>query len=129
MYRRKPETFEQMIEPIPSELQRTAVWLRELIRTEFADLDERIYGGKKVANALYSVGEPDRVALGIQPTTATIKLFIHDPELLGSPPFKLEGSGRHMRHIKFAQPPVERRDALVSLMLIPVSRRRSGDAT
>lgn len=123
MYDEKPETFEAMIEPFPESVRETAEWLRGLIVESFPHVEEDIYGGTKMANALYSVGGKDRVALGIQPGPTYVKLYVHDPEHLGDPPFKLEGSGKHMRHVKLAQIPEERRDELVALMRIPVERR------
>lgn len=123
MYDRPPETFAELVEPFPSSIRETAGWLRDLILESFPHVEERIYGGSKVANALYSVAAPDAVALGIQPGKRFVKLFIHDPEHLGTPGFKLEGRGKHMRHIKFVEPPEADREALVELMGIPVGRR------
>lgn len=123
MYTEKPTTFDALIAPFSATVQETARWLRELIVDTFPQLAEDVYGGTKVANALYSVGAKDRVALGIQPGPKAVKLFIHDPEHLGDPPFKLEGKGRHMRHIKFTSAPRDQRAALVALMRIPVERR------
>ena len=123
MYESPPNTFHEMIEPFPEPVRETALWLRGLIEASFAELDEIIYGGTKVANALYSVGAPEAVALGIQPGAKVVKLFIHDPEHLGTPSFKLEGRGKHMRHIKFKEPLDDGHRELVDLMAIPVSRR------
>lgn len=123
MYDRPPETFSELIEPFPPTIRDTTAWLRELILESFPQVDENIYGGVKVANALYSIGSTARVALGLQPGARCVKLFIHDPEHLGKPSFKLEGSGKHMRHVKFTEPPTGRRAELVALMRIPVDRR------
>lgn len=123
MYVAPPSTFEEMIAPFPGAVRDTAEWLRSLILESFPQVDETIYGGTKVANALYSVGTPDSVALGIQASGKAVKLFIHDPEQLGATSFKLEGRGKHMRHIKFSEPTEGRRDELVALMRIPVVRR------
>lgn len=65
----------------------------------------------------------DAVALGLMPGERCVKLFVHDPDLLEGSAFKLEGRGKHMRHIKFTAPPTERRAELVALMRIPVDRR------
>jgi hypothetical protein len=123
VYETPPETFAELIAPFPQPIRETAEWLRALMLEAFPQLDENIYGGAKVANALYSIGSTTSVALGIQPGPKAVKLFIHDPEHLGKTSFELEGRGRHMRHIKLAAPPVERRDELLSLMRIPVERR------
>jgi hypothetical protein len=123
MYDSPPQTFEALVAPFPAPIQEVATWLRELILTEFPQLEENIYGGTKVGNALYSVGSSDRVALGIQPGQRFVKLFVHDPEDLKATPFKLEGSGKHMRHVKFTSVPKNRRADVVALARIPVERR------
>lgn len=123
MYEAPPTTFEELLAPHPKEVREVALWLRELIVTEFPQLEERIYGGTKVANALYSVGAPDRVALGLQPGKGCVKLFLHDPEHLQTDVWRLEGSGKHMRHIKLREVAEGRRDELVRLAAIPVRRR------
>ena len=124
MYERPPTTFSELVEPFPESIQETAVWLRETILEAFPPVEESIHGGSKVAHALYSVGSADAVALGIQPGARFVKLFIHDPEYLGDVEgFKLEGRGKHMRHIKLTEPPGDKRAELIELMRIPVERR------
>ena len=123
MYDSPPETFQELIEPFDSEARQIAEWLRALILESFPNVEEGLYGGRKVAGALYHVGSPDKVALGIQPGERFAKLFIHDPDHLGKPSFNLEGRGKHMRHIKFTAPDEDRVEELVELMRIPVRRR------
>jgi hypothetical protein len=123
VYESPPGTFDEMVRPFPTGVQETAHWLRSLILQSFPQVTEGIHGGAKVANALYSVGRPDAVALGLQAGARFVKLFIHDPDHLGKPSFRLEGRGKHMRHIKFGEPPEKRRAELIELMRIPVERR------
>lgn len=123
MYASPPQSFEELIEPFPAAVQEIATWLRDLITAEFPQLRENVYGGRKVGNALYSVGSADRVALGIQPGERFVKLFVHDPEHLPATSFKLEGGGKHMRHVKLSSIPKERRRELLALARIPVERR------
>jgi hypothetical protein len=123
MYDAPPQTFEALIAPFPAPIQEIARWLRELILAEFPQVDENIYGGTKVGNALYSIGSTDRVALGIQPGERFVKLFVHDPEHLPPTPFKLEGSGKHMRHVKIRAVPEDDRSDLIALARVPVKRR------
>ena len=123
MYATPPTSFDELVAPHPEDVREVALWLRGLIREEFPHLEERIYGGSKVANALYSVGGPARVALGIQPGAGCVKLFLHDPEHLKTDVFRLEGSGKHMRHIKLRSIPEDRRQELVRLAAVPVGRR------
>lgn len=123
MYDERPTTFAALIEPYSPQVREIADWLRNLLLAEFPQLDENIYGGTKVANALYSIGGRERVALGIQPGERFVKLFIHDPELLPATSFRLEGSGKHMRHIKLHAIPGAQRDELIALAGVPVHRR------
>ena len=123
MYDRPPRSFAEFIDPFPAPIQETARWLRAVIRESFPHVAEEISGGSKVANALYSVGSRDAVALALQPGPRFVKLFIHDPEHLGTTTFELEGRGKHMRHIKFTEPPRARREELIALMSVPVERR------
>ena len=76
-----------------------------------------------VGNALHSAGSTERVALGIQPGQRFVKLFVRDPEHLPATPFKLEGSGKHMRHVKLSSIPEARRKELLAWARIPVERR------
>lgn len=123
MYATPPESFGELIAPFPTAIQEIATWLRDIITAEFPQLRENVYGGTKVGNALYSIGSADRVALGIQPGERFVKLFVHDPEHLPATPFRLEGSGKHMRHVKLRSIPEERRQELLALARIPVQRR------
>lgn len=125
MFVRPPKTWDDLMAPFPEDIRTTSVWLRDLIKTAFPSLDEGFHGGTKVAMALYGVDGQERIALGLQPGPRFVKLFIHDPEHLPASSFKLEGSGRHMRHIKFREPDA-RRDELLRLMRVPVERRSSG---
>lgn len=123
MYGEPPTTFDALVAPFDAPIRETALWLRTLLMTEFPQLEENVSGGAKIANALYSVGGAARVALALQPTARCVKLFIHDPEHLGSTPLRLEGSGKHMRHVKFTTVPAQHRDAILALARVPVSRR------
>ncbi len=123
MYAEAPQTFEEMLEPFPAEVRDIAEWLRALLLSEFPQLDEHIYGGAKIANALYSIGGTERVAVGIQPGLRYVKFFLHDPEHLPETVFKLEGKGKHMRHIKLDAIPDSGRADIVRLATAPISRR------
>lgn len=123
VYERAPSDFGELIAPFPPHIRATASWIRDVLLEEFPQVRESMGGGTKVAHALYSVGGADRVALGIQPGPRFVKLFIHDPEAIGDTPLRLEGRGKHMRHVKFSEPPTEEREHLIALMRIPVERR------
>lgn len=123
MYAEPPQSFDEMLKPFPPEVRKIAEWLRDLLLSEFPQLDENIYGGAKIANALYSIGGTERVAVGIQPGLRYVKLFLHDPDHLPESVFKLEGKGKHMRHIKLDAIPESARADIVRVVTAPISRR------
>lgn len=124
MYDRIPSTFSELLEPYPPMVQEIAHWLRDLLLLEFPQVAEQISGGQKLGVALYSVGSPDRVALGIQPGSSFVKFFLHDPTALPASRFKLEGAGKHSRHIKLRSIPIdEERAELLRLAAVPVRAR------
>ena len=102
-YSTPPTTFDEMLSPYSEEIGQIARELREIVQTHFTDLDENIYGGKKVANALYSKGGPNNVLYGIQCGDKACKLFIHFFENVSGMGYKIEGAGKNARHIKFSQ--------------------------
>ena len=50
--------------------------------------------------ALYSIDGPNNVVCGFQPTQDMCKLFFHGWKQLKEAGYRLEGSGKHARHIK-----------------------------
>lgn len=97
---RKPRSFNDIIAPLPSAICGVALKLREAIQASLPDSDEAICGGGKIGMALYSIGGPNNVVCGIQPTPSDCKLFFHGWRSLVEHGFVLEGSGKHARHIK-----------------------------
>ena len=75
-----------------------------LLQTLILSLDERIeediYGGKVVKMASYSIGRKDNVIAVIGPGKDHCKLFLHHIDKIDSKGLKLEGKGKHTRHIK-----------------------------
>lgn len=57
MYKSIPANFEDLVEPIDDSSEKTAYWLRSLIRENVVNLDENINGGLKVALALFALKE------------------------------------------------------------------------
>ena len=72
------------------------------IRRLAPDADENVYGGLKMANVLYSVGSDTNVFCGIQPANDRCKLYLHHVRPGDVPDLKIEGSGKHARHVKVA---------------------------
>lgn len=100
LYPTKPTTFEALIAPFSADVQAIAERLRGLIGEGLPEAAENIYGGAKVGNALYSIGDPNHVICGIQPDADLCRLYVHNVHNLKHPEFKIEGSGKHARHVK-----------------------------
>lgn len=99
-YSTNPTTFEALIAPFPGDIQEIAGQLRQLVREALPDAEENIYGGAKVANALYSLGGSANVICGIQPAPELCRLYVHHIHGLSHPELKIEGKGKHARHVK-----------------------------
>jgi hypothetical protein len=100
VYKEPPATFDELIQPLPKEIQNITSRLRHSIIDTLPEADENISGGVKMGMALYSIGNPNNVICGFQPTESMCKLFFHEWETLRDQGFKLEGSGKNARHIK-----------------------------
>lgn len=68
--------------------------------------------------ALYSIGDPQNVLCGIQPTTDLCKVFFHEWKELKQNGYKLEGSGKNARHIKINTLTDEFSETLPQMLLI-----------
>lgn len=123
MYDSPPTTFAALFEPYPPRVRTIAEWLRRELMTEFPQLRENVSGGLRSGTALYSVGSTGRVAVGMQPGDGFVKLFLHDYQLIPAGRFRLEGAGRHSRHIKLRELPTAWRDELMDMARIPIERR------
>lgn len=125
MYDSPPTTFAALIGPYPADVRAIAEWLRTELLKEFPQLQESVSGGLKNGTALYSVGDPDRVAVGLQPGDGFVKFFLHDHSLIPAGRFRMEGAGKHSRHIKLREIPAAYRDELMHMARIPIERRSS----
>jgi hypothetical protein len=96
-------TFEIIKKEKPKEVQQAAQTLRDLIFESLDGIEENIYGGKKVQNALYSKkGDTKKVVCGIQTNQNFCIFYLHKTEKVDCTGLKLEGSGKHAKHVKFA---------------------------
>lgn len=75
--------------------------LRALLMKCYPQLEEKIYGADKVRLALYSIGDANNVFFGIQASSTDCKLFLHRYEQVVSHYYRMEGKGKHTRHIGF----------------------------
>lgn len=111
-YQTKPTTFDELIKPYSADVQAIARWLRGLIQEVLPDAAENIYGGTKIGNALYSIGDPNNVICGIQPAAELCRLFVHSVHDARHRELKIEGSGKNARHVKVRQVGKPSADAL-----------------
>jgi DNA helicase IV len=95
-------TFEIIKKDRPESIRKTAQKLRNIIFETLGDIDENIYGGKKVQNALYSKGDPNNVVCGIQTNDKYCLFYLHKTDVVNTDGLKLEGKGKHAKHVKFA---------------------------
>lgn len=93
-------SFISILEEVPEEIVAIAHRLRALILDEDQPIEESIYGGKKVKMASYSIGRTDNVIAVISPAPTHCKLFLHHVDKIDSMGLKLEGKGKHAKHIK-----------------------------
>ena len=116
IYKRKPENFNELVAPFPKEVRTVAFGLRRMIGEALPRAEENIYGGLLVANALYSIGDPTKVICGIQPDKIQCRLFLHNVADLKPPGIKIEGTGKHARHVKVVKLNTENKTALSQLV-------------
>lgn len=99
-YARTPTTFAELVEPFAPHIQETAAELRARIQSVIPDAHEAIYGGLKMANVLYGLGNRSNVVCGIQPAESHCKLYLHHVKPGDVPGARIEGSGKNVRHLK-----------------------------
>lgn len=95
-----PSSLEDLLAPLPREIQEVATRLRSIVNDSLPQADETVSGGAKMGMVLYSIKGPKNVICGIQPTDSMCKLFFHGWEQIKEAGYRLEGSGKHARHIK-----------------------------
>jgi hypothetical protein len=95
-----PANFAELLQPLPRSIGDVATRLRAIVTDTMPEADEAVSGGARMGMALYSIDGPSNVICGIQPTASTCKLFFHGWQRLQKAGYRLEGSGKHARHIK-----------------------------
>lgn len=93
-------SFTSILGSVPEEIVAIAHRLRSLIMEYDLPIEEGIYGGKKVKMASYSIGRTDNVIAVIAPASNHCKLFLHHVDKIDPKGLKLEGKGKHAKHIK-----------------------------
>lgn len=73
---------------------------RQLIISLHPQIVETCHGGATVKMASYSIGRPDNVVAVISPGKDHCKLYLHHCDKIESSGIKLEGKGKHAKHVK-----------------------------
>lgn len=92
--------YEDLIAGKPKEMILIMDKLREISQQIHPELEEDFYGGKAVQMALYSLGDKNNVIHGIAASKDHCKLFFHHFDKIDLSMFKMEGKGKHSRHVK-----------------------------
>jgi hypothetical protein len=100
MYSKPPVDFTELFAPFSDDIKTIGEKLRDIILRSTPSIEEHIYGGKKIGNALYSVGEKNNVICGLQPHNNFIRVFFHNWKMLKEAGYSIDGSGKNARHIK-----------------------------
>lgn len=120
--KRGKRTFEDLLTGHSAPLQDVCRGLRGLLQAALPEAVEGIYGGTKVGLALYAVGDGKQVICGIQPSGDDCLFYLHYLKPEDSPRLKLEGQGKHARHVRVRILSGETRAELISLVRLARSR-------
>lgn len=113
-----PTNFDDLLGPLPEHIASVAIQLREIIEATIPNADATFHGGAKIGMVLYSIGGPNNVVCGFQPSDDMCKLFFHNWQRLKESGFRLEGTGKNARHIKIRSSREVNRDEIVSMIQI-----------
>ncbi|MFK7773057.1 MAG: DUF1801 domain-containing protein [Saprospiraceae bacterium] len=92
--------FEDILNDRPKKLHDIAFRLRKISNQLHSEISEDIYGGKVVRMALYSIGRKDNPILGFSLSKDHCQLFLHHFDKIELHGLKLNGKGKHSRHVK-----------------------------
>ncbi len=96
-------TFNAILEGKPEQLKKIAMQLKGLALRVDKLVVETVYGGSKSKVALYSKGGANNVLFGIQLTEKHCILYLHYTETADTMSLKLEGEGKHAKHVKLTE--------------------------
>lgn len=119
---RPPRNFENCFRGQPPGLLSLGRAVRELVLEALPEATESIHGGSKVGLALYSVSGGKTVVCGIQPSGGDCLFYIHHLSPEDSSSLKLEGKGKHARHLRISALHGPTVDALKALIRLARSR-------
>lgn len=74
--------------------------LRKLILELDPTIEEEFLGGAKVKLVSYSIGNRNNVVAVYSPSANHCKLYLHHTDKIDTKGLKLEGKGKHAKHVK-----------------------------
>lgn len=92
--------FKDTFSNSPAPLFQLGEKIRQLIISLNRQIVETCHGGATVKLASYSIGRPDNVVAVISPGKNHCKLYLHHCDRIDSRGIKLEGKGKHAKHVK-----------------------------
>lgn len=102
MYDQPPQDISALFAPFSQQIKTLGEAIRAQIKEALPQATENIYGGKKVANVLYSIDGKNNVICGMQPGDGFVRVFFHHWQRLQEAGYAVEGSGKNARHVKIA---------------------------
>lgn len=99
-YDSPPKTVEEVLKPFSPDIRNLGMQVRAQIHAALPDAEENVYGGKSVANVLYSRASVNDVVCGFQPQEQLVRVFFHNWKNLKEAGYQVEGTGKNARHIK-----------------------------
>lgn len=92
--------FKDILLDRPKALHDIAFRLRIISQQIHPEISEDIYGGKVVRMALYSMGSKNNPVIGFALSKDHCQLFLHHFDKIELHGLKLNGKGKHSRHLK-----------------------------
>ena len=119
--------FKDIYANSPAELFHIGKKIQQLIIGLHPQIKETCHGGTKVRMASYSIGRLDNVVAVAGPGNDHCKLFLHHCDNIDSKGIKLEGKGKHAKHVKLYAPEDfdEQRYRLVIRQVVDIALTKS----
>lgn len=92
--------LEDVLQGSSDSVVEVTLYLREIIKALDPRVEEGFYGGKVVKMASFSIGKSDNVIAVLSPAAHHLKLYLHHTDKVDTGDLKLQGKGKHAKHIK-----------------------------
>lgn len=120
-------TYKDILEGQPTEMVEIMNTLHKLILELDPAVEEEFLGGAKVRMVSCFVGHRNNVVAVFGPAKNHCKLFLHHCDKIDTKDLKLEGKGKHAKHIKIKnleQPDIELYKSVL-LQVVEVCKRKA----